>query len=156
MSIANLFTPNTKSYMNLNVESVTANAFYVEGGVIDSFADNGNTLGNVGFPSAQPYNLYTIVVGKYAMCYFVIPPVIVTATSGAFNIPYPALATPPLGNVDNTTAFGPVSVIGSSHANSGTGILASASVGQNSITCFWNCGAVGTLQFRGSFVINLN
>lgn len=155
MSIANLFTPNTKSYMNLNVESVTANAFYVEGGVIDSFADNGNTTGNIGFPAAQPYNLYTHVIGKYAMCYFIIPPVIVTATSGSFNIPYPAGATPPLGNVDATTAFGPVSVIGVNHASSGTGIMDSSSVGQNFITCFWNCGAVGSQQFRGSFVINL-
>lgn len=156
MSIANLLTPNNKSYLDLSVNSITANSYYVEGGVIDSFADNGLTIGNVGFPSAQPYNLYTQVVGKYAICYFVIPPVIVTATSGAFNIPYPAGATPPLGNVDNTTAFGPVSIIGVNHASSGTGIMSSASVGQNSITCFWNCGAVGTQQFRGSFVINLN
>lgn len=153
MSLSNILQQNNE---NIYCDTLNCNNLNVSAGSIYSFATNGNTTGNIGFPAAQPYNLYVHVIGKYAICYFDLPPINLIATSGVFNIPYPAQISPPSGNVDTTTAFGNASVIGSDFNHSGTSLLYSGTFGAQFITCFWNVGNTGTVQIRGSFVVNFN
>jgi len=152
MSIANLYIPNADVLYcgEINASNLPA--------PIKSIATNGTVLSGTGFATLPTYNMYTYIIGNYAISYFLFGPVATTANGGDFHLPYNVLAQPINGNSGPTTSFGSGAGYTAVFGAAAVVVLESLDAGQQYITGQWVAPGNGTatITISGSFMTKLN